>query len=302
MPASDRRLATVCKALLSLRPNSLPLSRAGRAMVLLVALFLCERAQALVRATSILDPDYHLDPPASMWGQGTQGPALRPLAHGGRADFRNTWTCTTTSLSTLGLSVKQCTHGRGALLAPRRQAPGERHLHDREVHITALVFGGDPTTCKNGCTPGARVSYFTPPGTQRYVPYALIFAYINFSAHTRWWGKRGAQPSRDSTSTYERGSHRHSTRHRHGTGTATLTNDTSTPVRKRHYTTNAPLCWRGEYTTERGNRFVVLYEYRDVVLKRGWTRAARRLTPRFLGCAGSMAASLALRGEGGRGS
>ena len=43
-----------------------------------------------------------------------------------------------------------------------------------EVHTTALVFG--ETTCKNGCTPGARVSYFTPPGrTQRYVPYTLSF-------------------------------------------------------------------------------------------------------------------------------
>ena len=36
-------------------------------MVLLVALFLCERAQALVRATSILDPDYHLDPCSSKY-------------------------------------------------------------------------------------------------------------------------------------------------------------------------------------------------------------------------------------------
>ena len=78
-------------------------------------------------------------------------------------DFRNT---TYNYLSTLGLSVNV------------RMEEALYSLHDgkllvngtymTEVHITALVFG--ETTCRNGCTPGARVSYFTPPGTQRYRP------------------------------------------------------------------------------------------------------------------------------------
>ena len=125
--AAWQRCARVCCVL---RPNS----RAGpRAMVLLVALFLCERAQALVRATSILDPDYHLDPCSSKYvakvlNWPTDGSAGgRTSGEREQHDLR----------STPAGAQRQCTHGRGALLAPRRQAPGERHLHDRGARITA---------------------------------------------------------------------------------------------------------------------------------------------------------------------
>ena len=105
-PGTVRHLASRCGAAEDLLGQG-PLT-AERAMVLLVALFLCDVAQAVQQALNpqfSQDKDYEFDPCSGMYRAKVIKDPHIDLAHGGRADFRGGNNTLYNFLSTPGLSV-----------------------------------------------------------------------------------------------------------------------------------------------------------------------------------------------------